>query len=86
MGEYIDIRVDEYRFASKENILTIPEGEYACFTTEVRGNFADFEILVNWLDKNGYSPDFVIADEAGLQLFAYNQYFYPCEIKVLLSS
>lgn len=86
MGEYIDIRVDEYRFASKENILTIPEGEYACFTTEVRGNFADFGILVNWLDKHGYSPDFVIADEAGLQLFAYNQYFYPCEIKVLLSS
>ena len=86
LGEYIDILVDEYRFASKENILTIPEGDYACFTTEVRGNFADFSILADWLEDHGYSSDFVIADEAGLQLFAYNQYFYPCEIKVLLST
>ncbi len=84
-GEYVDIYADEYRFADTENVLIIPEGAYVCYVTDVKEDYADFRALEKWLDQNGYTADFVIADEIGFQLFAYNQYFYPCEIKVLLS-
>ncbi len=84
MGEYVEIGNGNYRYSKKEHIYVIPEGDYACFITYAKGNTADFTPLVNWMNENHCSTDFIIAEEIGLQLFYYNQFLYPCEMKALI--
>lgn len=83
-GEYISIGTGKYTYTDSAHLMVIPSGVYACFITNVCGNSADFSPLIQWLEQNHMTTDFVVADEIGLQLFYYNQYNYPCEIKALL--
>ncbi|MEC0184181.1 MerR family transcriptional regulator [Paenibacillus peoriae] len=81
-GGYIEVGSGQYQYVEEKDILTIPGGKYACFITDVSKDTADFSPLVNWINEHDYKADFIIADEIGLQLYAYMQ--YPCEIKMLL--
>ena len=83
-GIYLSIGSGYYPHTQPCDILTLPAGRYACYITNVCGRSADFSPLVNWLDKTGETPHFIIADEIGLQLFYYNQQNYPCKIKAYL--
>lgn len=85
-GEYIrfskstfDIRKIDPAYLTK-----LPAGDYACFVVEVVNQRADFSALLAWLDKRGILPEYVIADEIGLQLFEYLDCGYLCEVKVKL--
>ena len=83
-GSYVEIGTGRYQYTPASNMCTIPAGTYACFVTYVRGKSADFTPLTRWLRENGRSSEFIVAEEIGLQLFYYNQFYYPCEIKALL--
>lgn len=67
-----------------EYVVTLPEGYYACYMTHVVQDSADFTALLQWLQEHKIKPQFVVADEVGLQLFEYLEHGYPCEVKVFL--
>ena len=83
-GIYLSIGTGNYSHTQQSDILTLPAGRYACFIANVCGGSADFSPLVRWLDETGETSQFILADEIGLQLFYYNQFNYPCEIKAYL--
>lgn len=64
------------------NIYTIPSGKYAVCTIKIHGKYVDFSHLFQWIDSNGYKTDAIYADEVGLQLFEYFDFY--CEIKAHL--
>ena len=85
-GEYI--RFDEPAFdmqnINPDYLTVLPEGDYACCVVEVVNETADFSTLLAWLEKQGILPEYVLADEVGLQLFEYLDCGYLCEVKVKL--
>ena len=80
--EYIQLEESNLTYVDPSNIFTIPSGKYAVCTIEIHGKHVDFSSLFEWLDKNGYQTDAIYADEVGLQLFEYYDFF--CEIKAHL--
>lgn len=85
-GEYIQFDKDVMDTSALDPryLTTLPEGEYACFLTEVINQSADFSPLLCWLRERNITPEYVTADEIGLQLFDYLGHGYLCEIQVLL--
>jgi len=85
-GEYIQFDKDvvDTGVLDSRYLTTLPEGEYACFLTEVTNQSADFSPLLHWLCERDITPEYVTADEIGLQLFDYLGHGYLCEIQVLL--
>lgn len=83
-GEYIELGNNTYEEIDTRHFITLPAGHYACYMVKVVQDYADFTVLNQWLSANKVSPQFVIADEAGLQLFEYLEHGYPCEVKVYL--
>lgn len=80
--EYIQLEESNLAYVDPSNIFTIPAGKYAVCTIEIHGKYVDFSSLFEWLDKNEYQIDAIYADEVGLQLFEYYDFF--CEIKAHL--
>lgn len=80
--EYIELEETDLTKTGSKNLYTIPAGIYAVCTIEIHGTHVDFSPLFQWLDANGYQTDAIYADEVGLQLFEY--YDFYCEIKAHL--
>ena len=80
--EYVQIEESDLSYVEPSNIFIIPSGKYAVCTTEIHGKHVDFSPLFCWLESNGYQTDAIYADEVGLQLFEYFDFF--CEIKAHL--
>lgn len=83
-GEYLRFDEATLEKAGEQYITYIPEGTYACSIVRVNNDQADFSELLSWLNGKHISPDYVVADELGLQLFEYLDHGYLCEVKVLL--
>ena len=83
-GEYIEFFDDIKKEIDAKFFKTLPCGNYACCVVNVINDSADFSVLNAWLKERSISPEFIIADEIGLQLFEYLDHGYPCEVKVLL--
>lgn len=83
-GEYIELPESALAYVDTEYVVTLPEGYYACYMTHVVQDSADFTVLLQWLQEHKIKPQFVVADEVGLQLFEYLEHGYPCEVKVFL--
>ena len=85
-GEYIRFDEGELNLdgIDAENVTVLPQGKYACCIVEVKNQKADFSELLKWLEERRLFPNYVIADEIGLQLFDYLDAGYLCEVKVLL--
>ena len=83
--EYIQLQEDEFDHLDTmdtSNLYTIPAGKYAVCTLTIHGKKVDFSPLFDWLDARHYQTDAIYADEVGLQLFEY--YDFYCEIKAHL--
>lgn len=80
--EFFDDRIN--KSIDPSYVMTLPFGKYACCVMNVVNDRADFSVLRSWMEENGVTAKFVIADEIGLQLFEYLDCGYPCEVKVLL--
>ena len=81
--EYIEFDNQEESI-DPEHVLVIPGGYYAACVVQVEKGKADFAILNTWLRENDLSPDFIIAEEVGLQLFDYLDKKHPCEVRVFV--
>lgn len=80
--EYLTMGESNLSDVAPSNIYTIPSGKYAVCTIEIHGKYVDFSHLFQWIDSNGYKTDAIYADEVGLQLFEYFDFY--CEIKAHL--
>lgn len=83
-GEYIELSDNAYAHVDTQHVVTFPEGDYACYMVNAIQDQADFTVLNTWLEEHKIYPEFIIADEVGLQLFEYLEHGYPCEVKVFL--
>lgn len=80
--EYLKIAGNNYNHVKKENLYTIPAGDYAVFILHIKNGKADFSPFLSWLKSNDHQTDMIYAEEIGLQLFDYFE--YDCEIKAHL--
>lgn len=80
--EYLTMGENDLSDVAPSNIYTIPSGKYAVCTIKIHGKYVDFSHLFQWIDSNGYKTDAIYADEVGLQLFEYFDFY--CEIKAHL--
>lgn len=83
-GEYIRFDQETLKSVPPKYLTVLPAGNYACCTLNVMNDRADFSPLLQWLEQHSVRPDYVIADEIGLQLFEYLDHGYLCEVKALL--
>lgn len=84
-GEYLQFDEKDFKNASDEYLTYLPEGDYACCIVDIKNDTADFSPLLDWLQEHHVTPEYVIADELGLQLFEYLDHGYLCEVKILLN-
>lgn len=83
-GEYIEFFEDFGTEIDPSHLLEIPAGEYACCVVNAKNHKADFSVLNRWLEEHQITPEFVVANEVGLQLFEYLDHEHPCEVRVLV--
>lgn len=81
--EYVKLPNQDYSEIQARHLYRIPDGDYAVFTACIRDEETDFSPLLDWMKKNGFKTDFVIAEELGFQLFKYIHQYY-CEIRAHL--
>ena len=73
----------DYSTINPKHLYTLPAGDYAVFTVQIQDETADFSLLLDFLESNGYTIDIVFAEEIGFQLFKYIHNYY-CEIRAHL--
>lgn len=83
-GSYIDIGMSTFEHVSDANVMTLPDGEYACMVAEVIDGLIDLEPLKEWLNQNNRFAELIIADDLGLQFFSGKPDAYLCEVKALI--
>ena len=81
--EYIEFDNME-EIIDPEYLLELPEGLYVSCIVQLEKGRADFSLLNEWLKENKIDPEYVIAEEIGLQLFDYLEHKHPCEVRVLV--
>lgn len=81
--EYVKLPDGDYSGIQPEHLYRLPGGDYAVLTACIRDEETDFSPLLAWLEENGFTTDFVIAEELGFQLFKYIHQYY-CEIRAHL--
>ena len=78
--EYVKLPDQDYSQIHPEHLYTLPGGDYAVFTACIRDEETDFSPLLSWLKEQGFTTDFIVAEELGFQLFKYIHQYY-CEIR-----
>lgn len=81
--EYVKLPNTDYASISSEHLMTLPSGDYAVFTLQIRDEQADFSSFLEWLEGHHFTTDMVFAEESGLQLFKYIHNYY-CTVKAHL--
>lgn len=81
---YLKMPEEFYVYVKPENLIVLPEGDYAVYVNHISEKDADFSVLFRWLEENGYTTDAVYAEEIGLQLSDYYTEEYYCKIKAHL--
>ena len=81
--EYVKLPDGDYSGIRPEHLYRLPGGDYAVLTACIRDEETDFSPLLIWMKENGFTTDFVIAEELGFQLFKYIHQYY-CEIRAHL--
>lgn len=81
--EYVKLPDSDYSGIQPEHLYQLPGGDYAILTACIRDEETDFSPLLAWMEANGFTTDFVIAEELGFQLFKYIHQYY-CEIRAHL--
>lgn len=84
LNVYLKMPEEFYAYVKPENLIVLPEGDYAVFVNHICGENADFSILFQWLEENNYTTDAIYAEEIGLQLSDYYTEEYYCKIKAHL--
>ena len=85
-GYFLDIdRVAQNELLKRrpEHLYRLPDGDYAVLTVCIRDEETDFSPLLTWMEENGFTTDFVTAEELGFQLFKYIHQYY-CEVRAHL--
>lgn len=70
-------------YIDPEHLYALPGGDYAVCTACIRDEEMDFRPLLDWLEQNGFTTDFIVAEELGFQLFKYIHHYF-CEIRAHL--
>lgn len=81
--EYVKLPGEDYSGIRPEHLYRLPDGDYAVLTVCIRDEETDFSPLLTWMKENGFTTDFIIAEELGFQLFKYIHQYY-CEIRAHL--
>lgn len=81
--EYIKVPDEDYSSIQPEHLYRLPGGDYAVLTVCIQDEKTDFSPLLVWMKENGFTTDFVVAEELGFQLFKYIHQYY-CEIRAHL--
>lgn len=81
--EYVKLPDNDYSGIQPKHLYLLPNGNYAVLTVCIRDEETDFSPLLLWLNENGFTTDFVFAEELGFQLFKYIHQYY-CEIRAHL--
>ena len=82
--EYVKLPDEDYSGIHPKHLYRIPGGDYAVLTVCIRDEETDFSPLLVWLEENGFTADFIVAEELGFQLFKYIHQYY-CEIRAHLT-
>lgn len=80
--EYLRLDANAQAHISGERRFTLLAGEYAVFYAHVVNERFDPAPVLRWLAENGYTYDACYADEVGLQLFVYTDYW--CKMRLRL--
>lgn len=80
-GEYVNLFKEKYRFTDRKNILLIPEGDYVCQICRIKDGRVDLGGLRSYLEQHALAPGAAFAEEVGLPLFDFSDFY--CEIQVL---
>lgn len=84
-GEYAEFSEDVMAEFDPSELMTIPEGDYACFAVKVIHRDVDFSPMTAWLREHNAAPELVLVEEAAFQLFWYFAEGYPCNVFVKLA-
>lgn len=83
-GEFLDLDLEEYRYTDEKDIVVLPKGRYVTLITNVRGDRSGIKRLLNFLQDQKLSPEFVCGVEIGWPLFdALNDLY--CEVQIFIN-
>lgn len=81
-GEYMDLYKKKYLHTAPQNLKAIPEGDYVTQILNIRENQLNLKDIREYMEKRKLTPVMVMAEEVGLPLDSFDNFY--CKVQILV--